>query len=135
MQLKVPQGVKTFNLTNATAWFDNDGVLYSVAKQDEPGEMSDEEIKEEMRRFREIIGNRKVCMIAEVRKTGKPPRKEQRELVAKEISSVTKAMAIIITSPLSRMLANIFFAFVPPDYPMKMFSNEAEAKKWIKQYV
>ncbi|MGZ3883914.1 MAG: DUF7793 family protein, partial [Bacteroidia bacterium] len=61
--------------------------------------------------------------------------KHQRDFIAEQLSSVTKAMAIITSSPLSRMIANLFFGLKPPPYPVKMFTNENEAKAWILQYL
>jgi hypothetical protein len=97
---------------------------------------TNEEIYKEMDKFRSFIGDKKVCMIAEAATGGtKPPKKEQRALIAKEISDVTKAMAIITTSSLNKMIINLFFAFAPPDYPVKMCRTEEEAKNWIRQYL
>ena len=136
MILQVPEHTQTFELTNSVVWFNPDGILYSLPKPNPRTDWTSEEIAAEMNRFREITGNKKVCMIAETHPTSsKQPKKEQRELFAKEISGVTKAMAIIASSALSRMMANLFFAFVPPDYPVKMVATEQEAKTWIKQYL
>jgi hypothetical protein len=44
-------------------------------------------------------------------------------------------MAIVTSSPLSRMMANLFFSFKPPQYPVKMFQNEKDATEWIRQYL
>ena len=51
------------------------------------------------------------------------------------VESVTKAMAIISASPLGRMVANLFFGFKPPVYPVKFCATQEEAKEWIKQYL
>jgi len=136
MILQIPENAKTYELNNSIIWFDNEGILYSQPKAVIDDEASDEEILSEMEKFRAITGNKKVCMIAEAHpKGGKPPKKEQRALIAKEISSVTKAMAVITTSSLSRMIINLFFGFKPPDYPVKMCKNEQEAKEWIRKYL
>jgi hypothetical protein len=136
MILQIPENTKTYDLRNSTIWFSPEGILYSVPKPESTVDWTNEEIQEEMRRFREIIGYKKVCMIAETHPTNsKQPSREQRSIFATEISSVTKAMAIVTSSSLSKMLANLFFAFVPPDYPVKMCKSEEEAKTWIKQYL
>jgi len=88
-----------------------------------------------MDEFRKITGGKKTCMILETDSSAPPPKKEDRDWIAQELDSVTKAMGIISTSPLGRMLANLFFGFKPPAYPVKFFSNQVEAKEWIKQYL
>jgi hypothetical protein len=135
MILQIPDNAKPFELTNSILWFNEEGILYSLPKANARTEFTDEEIMSEMDKFREFIGNKKVCMIAESDSGSKPPRKEQRALIAKQISDVTKAMAIITTSSLSKMIINLFFAFAPPDYPVKICRSEQEARDWIKQYL
>jgi hypothetical protein len=136
MLLHIPPDAKTYELRNSIIWFDNEGILYSIPKPEAPEEFSDENIQEELDKFRGIIGDKKVCMIAETRPGQQAQlKREQRSTFARELSAITKAMAVITTSPLSRMIANIFFSFTPPDYPLKMFNSEEEARKWIRKYL
>jgi hypothetical protein len=132
--MKIPPNVKTYDMSTSTIWFDEDGILYSLPKDIPEEPFSVENTLKEMEAFRKITGNKKVCMILESNKNSKPPAKEHRDLIAKELDSVTKAMAIVTNSPLSRMVANLFFGLKPPAYPAKMFSNEEEAKEWILQF-
>ena len=133
--MEIPKHLKTYDLTSSTVWFNEEGILFSKPKPDAPVSPSNEEIKVDMDRLRGIIGNRKVCLVGESNPNSKPPKKEQRDYIADEISSITKAMALVASSPVSRMLANLFFSFKPPNYPIKMFSTEAEAVSWIRQYL
>jgi len=126
---------KTYQLKASTVWFDEDGIFYSVPLPGVKSITTREEMMEEMNKLREIIGNKKVCMIAEVDPNAPPPKREDREYIAKELKSITKALAMITNSPMSRMIANLFFTFMPPTYPTKMFTNEKDAKEWIKQYL
>ena len=133
--MQIPQGVKVIDWPSSTMWFDGDGVLYSIPKVGAPKPKTREEGIEQMEKFRELIGGKKTCMIAKADNSGQIPKKEDRDWIAKELDSIVMAMAIISASPLSRMVANLFFGFKPPAYPVKFFSNEIEAKEWIKQYL
>lgn len=133
--MKPPENARIIEWPTSIMWFDEDGILYSSSKPGEPEVQTKEESLRQMEKFRKIIGGKKTCMILETNKSARPPRKEDRDWIAKELESVTKAMAIISTSPLSRMVANLFFGFKPPAYPVKFFSNQEEAKAWIKQYL
>jgi hypothetical protein len=133
--MEIPANIKTYDMTTSTMWFDQDGILFSVPKPNAPTEQSKEEMNEEMDKFREITGGKKVCMVLETNHNSRPPKKEERDFIAEQLTSVTKAMAIVTSLPLSRMVANLFFGFKPPPYPVKMFSNEKEAKEWVKQYL
>ncbi|HXB41629.1 MAG TPA: hypothetical protein VNZ49_13905 [Bacteroidia bacterium] len=131
----LPKNAKLIEWTSSTMWFDEDGVLYSVPKAGAPQVQSKEETETQMKEFRKLVGDKKTCMILQTDSSAPPPKKEDRDWIAQELDSVTKAMGIISTSPLSRMVANLFFGLKPPAYPVKFFSNELEAKKWIKQYL
>jgi hypothetical protein len=133
--MEIPKNVKTLELKSSIIWFNEDGILYSVPKPGIPPDLNFEEIKKEMDHLREFIGHKKVCFLAESNPNSKPPNKQERDFIAEQINSVTKAMAIVTSSPVSKMIANLFFGLKPPPYPAKMFSNEQDAKEWIKQYL
>jgi hypothetical protein len=133
--MEIPADKKTFEMSSSILWFDEDGILFSIPKPGMPPELTMDEILQEMEKFRVITGNKKVCMIAESNSKSRPPNKSERDFIAEQINSVTKAMAIITISPVTRMIANLFFALKPPTYPAKMFTNEKEAKEWIRQYI
>jgi hypothetical protein len=133
--MEIPKNVKTHELTSSIMWFDENGILFSVPKPGVPPDMSHEEILKEMDRLREIIGNKKVCIVSEANPNSKPPSKAERDFIAEQINSVTKAMAIVSSSPVARMIANLFFGLKPPPYPTKMFTDEKEATEWIKKYL
>jgi len=133
--IPIPTDKKMIDFPTSTMWFDDDGVLYSVAKPGPFPQPTREESMAQMEKFKEVVGRKKVCMILETNSASPPPKKEDRDWIAKELESVTKAMAIIATSPLSRMIANLFFGLKPPSYPAKFFLNATEAKEWIKQYI
>lgn len=133
--MEIPTDIKTIDFGTSIIWFDEDGILYSVPKSNAGRVATKEETLKQMDEFRKITEGRKRCMILQTDNSAPPPKKEDRDWIAKELDSVTKAMAIISTSPLSRMIANLFFGLKPPAYPFKFFSNEKEAKEWIKQYL
>jgi hypothetical protein len=134
--MEIPTDVKLIDFNTSTIWFDEDGIMFSSPK---PGmasqEVNKEEILEQMKKLKEIIGYKKVCMVLETNNNSRPPEKENRDLIAEQLAEVTKAMAIISTSPLSRMIANLFFGLKPPPYPVKFVANQTEAKEWIKKHL
>ncbi len=134
--MEIPSDVKVIEWSTSFIWFDEDGIMYSTPKPNvkEP-ELSREESRSQMEEFKKLIGNEKRCMILETNSHSKPPKKEDRDFIAEQLNEITKAMGIISASPLSRMVANLFFGLKPPPYPVKFFSNEKEAKEWIKQYL
>jgi hypothetical protein len=133
--MEIPNGVQTHELSSSIVWFDENGILFSTPKPGIPPALTMEEIIKEMEIFKKITNNQKVCLVAESNPKSPAPSKDQRDFIAEQIGSVTKALAMITTSPVSKMIANLFFGFKPPSYPIKMFTNKEEAVSWIKQYL
>lgn len=134
--MEIPTDTKTIDQPTSILWFDEDGVMYSKPKQGVPEpELSREETIKQIAVIKKIIGYKKTCMILETNTNLKAPKKEDRDFIAEQLNEITKAMGIISSSPLSRMIASLFFGLKPPAYPVKFFLNEKEAKEWIKQYL
>ena len=127
-----PPNAKVYDLPNSTIWFDDDGILYSVAKKVPPQSL--DEAKKSMVDFLEITGGKKVCMLSD--STDSPPvNKELRDYAAAVIPEIAKAIAIMSRSSVGKMAANLFFSLKKQPYPVKFFDDEDEAKQWLKQYL
>jgi hypothetical protein len=51
-----------------------------------------------------------------------------------EHSDTMSAVALIVGSPLSRALGNFFLGLNVPPFPVKLFSDEAQARMWLKSH-
>ena len=60
--------------------------------------------------------------------------KEAREYMAKEGVQLLTAGALVISSPLSKVIGNLFLRINKPPIPTQIFTNEKEAKKWLKKH-
>ncbi len=61
--------------------------------------------------------------------------REVRDFAAEELPKITKAIAIVSHSALGKMLANLFFSLNSQPYPVRYFTDEPEARAWLKQYL
>ena len=127
-----PENTELIEWPTTTLWWDENGILYSVSKK--VPQQTLEEAKASVEMFKELTGNKKVCMIIDNTNSA-PTTKEIRDYAAEELEKLSKAIAIISNSPLSRMTANLFLGLRPPSYPVKIFKNEQDAKKWILKYL
>ena len=60
--------------------------------------------------------------------------REAREVYAKEsIDKRVKAIALVTSSTLGRIVANFFFGFNKPEVPIKLFNNDTAAREWLKK--
>ncbi|MFH1682495.1 MAG: STAS/SEC14 domain-containing protein [Candidatus Woesearchaeota archaeon] len=49
-------------------------------------------------------------------------------------SKFTKASALLVGSPLSKVLGSFFIGLNRPPYPIRIFSSEDEALEWLKKF-
>ena len=130
--MQIPDNVEIHELPTSVLWFDESGILCSVAKK--VPQQTIEEAKKTMIDFLKITGGRKVCLLSD--STDSPPAdKEMRDYAAEVIPEVAKAVGIISRSAVGKMAANLFFSIKKQPYPVKMFTDENEAKEWLKQYL
>ncbi|TXK52162.1 STAS/SEC14 domain-containing protein [Pontibacter qinzhouensis] len=60
--------------------------------------------------------------------------KEARDFIAKEGNELVTATALLVTSPVLRMMANFYIAVNKPKNPSRMFTDKRAALDWLAQY-
>ncbi|MBX0332542.1 hypothetical protein K3G39_04750 [Pontibacter sp. HSC-14F20] len=60
--------------------------------------------------------------------------KEARDYLANEGNAGVAASAILVSSPMVKMAANIYIHVNKPKNPTRMFTNKEEAVQWLSQY-
>ena len=71
------------------------------------------------------------CTIVDIRGVRKASPKARRN----NIHSKAKAVGILISSPVSRMLANAYLLVRRPNVPMCLFTCKEEARKWALSHL
>ena len=128
----LPENTALFEFPTSTMWFDENGILCSIAKK--VPQQTVEETKKTLEEFRKITGGKKVCMLTDSTDST-PVDKEMRDYIAGIMPEIAIAIAVISRSAMGKMVANLFFSIKKQPYPVKMFSDETEAKEWLKQYL
>lgn len=125
-------GAKIIETPLSTVWFDENGIFCSVTKKN--AALTKEVFILYFEFIKRHAGEKKICWLGDVSQMSAPT-KEARDFAAIETPKFVKALALITNSALSKMIANIFFSFKRPPYPTKMFTDEKEAKEWLKIYL
>ncbi|WP_170871831.1 hypothetical protein [Pontibacter indicus] len=60
--------------------------------------------------------------------------KEARDYLADEGNAGVVASAILVTSPMVKMAANIYIHVNKPKNPTRMFTSKEEAVQWLSQF-
>ncbi len=126
----MPYDTKKFSSSLGSYWFDEENLLHFRAN-DTPRTTNN--ILENFKIVRDIIGDARPCLLADLGDMA-PLSKEARELIISEIQNTYRAVALIPSSPLGKVIATTFIVMKKKYYPAKMFENETGAKLWLKQY-
>ena len=130
MHMKIPdQGVK--ELEAHYTWLGSDGYARTVAKPN---------IKIELRHAKEnteavinLPGDHKFPIIVDARHAKALSKEARDHFSLNTRASRTTAFAIIVDSPVSRIIANFFMGLNNPAVPVKLFKSEDAAISWCKK--
>jgi len=125
-----PPGNEIFEGEIATYWMD-EGILVSLSKNPK---RTVENITANIALVKNITGNKKVPLLIYLSNSPVPD-KETRTFAAKVLPDVYSAMAMVSKTGLAGFIMNLLFSLKPPAIPMKSFSNDKEAKRWLMQFL
>jgi len=98
---------------------------------------SEEKAKENIdayERVRDRLGKEKTRVLVDMRAI-KGVSRDAREYYANErTASIQRATALVIKSPLSRVIANFFMGLNRPLTPTRMFTDVDEAIEWLQSF-
>ncbi|HSU51477.1 MAG TPA: hypothetical protein VLJ41_12820 [Segetibacter sp.] len=114
----------------ADYWFD-EGILVSLSKSPK---RTVENISANVALVKSITNNRKVPLLIYLANSPIPD-KETRKFSSEQLPNVYTAMAMVSKPSLASLIMKVLFRFKPPPIPMKNFTNDQEAKKWLKQFL
>ncbi|MES2372047.1 MAG: STAS/SEC14 domain-containing protein [Bacteroidota bacterium] len=126
----IPTDRQIFEGEIATYWFD-EGILVSLSKSPR---RTVELIKGNVALVKKITNHKKVPLLIYL-KNSPVPDKETRKFSTEQLPEIYTAMAMVSKPGLAKFIMNILFALKPPPIPMKSFTDDKAAKKWLQQYV
>jgi hypothetical protein len=115
----------------ADYWLSEDGILFSYSKNPV---RTIKNITENVALVKQIIGGKKVPLLIYLSHSPVPD-KATRQFSAEQLPQVYSAMAMVSKPGLSKFIMNILFKFKPPPIPMKSFTDDFQAREWLKQYL
>jgi hypothetical protein len=114
----------------ADYWYDSNGILYSYSKSPV---RTIKNITENIALVKQITGNKIVPLLIYLSNSPVPD-KATRKFSAEQLPNVYKAMAMVSKPGLSKFIMNILFKLKQPPIPMKSFTDDKQAREWLKQY-
>lgn len=83
----------------------------------------------------QLGGGQRRPALADIRHMKSETRESRDFWASKERSEHFTAAALLISSGVSRVLGNFFLGVAKPGYPTKLFTSEALAIEWLRDYI
>lgn len=128
--MKPPAGKEIYEGEIATYWFD-EGILVSLSKSPK---RTVENIKNNVALVQRITKNRRSPLLIYLSPSPVPD-KETRRFSTEQLPVIYSAMAMVSKPGLSNLIMRILFKLKPPPIPIKSFTDDKEAKEWLKQFL
>ena len=114
-------------------WLREDGLVHAVAK---PGaEMTLADAREEIAVIGKIGRGKGLPLLVDFKNLQSQDRGARTYFAGEETAKAVTACAILISSPLSRVIGNFYMGLNKPVTPTKLFTSESEAIDWLKEFL
>src|SRR5687768_5882136 len=121
----------SFENEYANFWIEA-GILYFVYKKNAAIDLNAaKQIVDDRVRFQQQIDYPILCDIRGIRNIDIAAR----DFLAKEGSSYTKGVAVVVDTPMTKIIGNFYLGLNKPVAPTKMFTAKEEALAFLKQFV
>ena len=117
----------------ARLWLGEDGIVRIIHV---PGaQVTLEDVKETMAAYLKIYQEKKRPLLVDTKLMRSFAREARQYYASDEAAKVASAAAIIVGTPVSRVLGNFYIGISNPHLPSRLFSSESEALEWLKGYL
>lgn len=115
----------------ANFWIET-GIVFFVYKENSSIDLNAaQKILEDRIKFQKYVDYPIYCDIRGMKRADKLAR----DFLAKEGSSYTKGVAIVVDSPMTKIIGNFYLGLNKPTSPTKMFTNRQEALEYLTQFI
>jgi hypothetical protein len=114
-------------------WLDDEGIVRALIFAGT--EQTRADAAEAIAAVGEIAGHRRRPLLVDLRATKSMDRGARAEYAGEAAVAVNRAVALLVGSPLTRVIASFFMGLGKPTVPTRMFTSEAEALAWLRTFL
>ena len=115
-------------------WLGADGILrYFIALPN--AEITLEDMQEIVAAYEKINKGMTRPGLGDIRNIKSVDRAARLYASSKEAAQWVSATALLVESPVSRMVGNFFLGVNRPPYPTRLFTSEAKAIEWLTRFI
>jgi hypothetical protein len=131
--MEIPSNCNICDLTCYWTWMGLDGIARTKVKPQ--AEVTIKESIENSLAVNSLYSAKKFPLLIDARQIKSISKEARDNFSIKNRSTNINSFAVIIESPLSRIIGNFFMGLNKPSVPAKLFNNEQDAITWLKQYL
>ncbi len=126
--------LKVETSTQKLYWDGENEIVWGELFADQTTKERAKENVDAQERVRDILGKAKTRVLIDMAAISEIS-KEARDYFANErTASIQRATALLISSPVSRVIGNFFMGLNEPISPTRLFTDPREAIKWLQTY-
>lgn len=129
-EIQIPTDRQIWEGEIATYWME-EGMLVSLSKS---MKRTVANITSNVALVKEITNHKRIPLLIYLADSPVPD-KATRQFSTEQLPVIYSAMAMISKPGLAKLIMNILFRFKPPPIPMKSFTDDQEAKIWLRQFI
>ena len=129
--MKPPENIQLIQGEIADYYLDSDGILYSYSKNPK---RTVENIAANVALVKQITNGKRAPLLIYLSDSPVPD-KRTRAFATEQLPLIYSALAMVSKPGLAKIIMNILFRFKPPPIPMKSFTDDTQAREWLKQYL
>ncbi|MBX7190928.1 MAG: hypothetical protein K1X94_02665 [Sandaracinaceae bacterium] len=107
-----------------------DGLIHATFLPE--AEVGLEDAQENIARTAELARGARLPVLVDLREIRSQSAEARAHLAGPEADAVSSAVALVIGSPLSRMVGNFFLGFNRPNVPTRLFTSVDDAESWLR---
>lgn len=116
----------------ARLWLGEDGIVRIVHHP--AAAVTFEDAKETMAAYLKIAKGLKRPLLIDTKNMRSLAREARSYYAGEEAAKVASAVALVVGTPVSRVLGNFYLGLSNPRLPSRLFGSEGEALEWLKGY-
>jgi hypothetical protein len=131
--MQVPAQAQVITTKAYRTWMGVDGIARTVVKND--AEVGLNEALENTQAVNTLFKGKKFPLLVDARNIKFISKEARDHFSLRNRDSVVNAFAILIYSPVSRIIGNFFMGLSKPAVPARLFNEEEEALKWLTKFL
>lgn len=117
----------------AELWSDDDDISWLVFLPE--SEVEEDDASEIIRTAEQTFVGEAYVVLADIRLMKSISNEARTYLASQQAEQLHAAVAILVESMATRLIANFFINFHKPGRPTRIFSDERKAVEWLKKYL